>query len=166
CATKTASFFPPAGSNVYIAMAVALNGEESDFYFYFDEFTATQSTPTACSGAPASANTLSGSTSVCNTQQITLSLSTAYTNTGITYQWQSSADGTTFTDVAGTSSTFTTVPATTKWYRAKISCGTDFVYSTPLQITSNGLACLCDIEFDPEADIEPITEVVFAGLNN
>lgn len=166
CATKTASFYPPAGSNVYIGVYIGLGNLLSDFVVYFDEFSATQAAPVTCSGAPAASVTNATSSFLCNGASTTLSLGTQYTTIGLTYQWQSSTDGINFTDVAtgGNNTTYTTTQAATTWYRARVSCGTDFIFTTPIEITSNGLDCLCDISFS--YDVEPITLVNFAGINN
>ena len=49
--------------------------------------------PCPCPGAPALANTVSSTAAACPNAPFTLSLDVSYTNlTGITYQWQSSAD--------------------------------------------------------------------------
>jgi hypothetical protein len=83
------------------------------------------------------------------------------------YRWQLSADGETFTDIIGSSEALYYVSqAQTTWYRAVITCLTsnEFVYSEPVLVSNTGLNCLCDVEFI--YDVEPITRVVFAGIDN
>jgi hypothetical protein len=62
-----------------------------------------------CSGTPAPGNTLATSTTICAGDSVTLSLQNPTLGAGVTYQWQESADGFTWTDIIGaTNSTLTT----------------------------------------------------------
>jgi hypothetical protein len=169
CAAKSATFYAPAGSPVYIGIRTVLGNEDSDIIVYIDQVSATQAAPVTCSGAPATSTTVASSTASCNTQTTRLSLSTAYTDLGINYQWQSSTDGVTYTNVAtgGTAATYSATQSASTWYRAIIRCGAaggPSVTSTPVQVVSTGIPCYCDIEYTN--NIEPITLVNFAGINN
>jgi len=73
-----------------------------------------------CSGTPA-VGTASGPLSVCSGSNFNLVLSSSGL-TGITYQWQSSPDGTTYSNVAGTSATFTTSQTSSTFYQCVITC--------------------------------------------
>src|SRR4029077_13612636 len=102
---------------------------------------------TNCSGVPAASNTLSSVNPVCSGANFTLSLSTTYINLGITYQWQSSPTGSTYTDlsVATSYSYSTTQPAAT-YYRCKIACTVSgqFLFNTPLLENLNPFnICYC-----------------------
>ena len=168
CAAKTVTFYPPAGQQVYLKFYGELGNMANDFLFIFDDVVATQAAPISCAGTPAASAAVSSSTQVCTSQNFSLSLSPAYTNIGLTYQWQSSNDGTTFTNVAtgGTTQIYSTLTTTDKWYRAIITCTASgqSVTSAPIEVESTGAPCYCDIEF--AEDIEPITLVNFAGINN
>jgi hypothetical protein len=168
CATKTVTFVPPAGTNVFIGLLAEIGNYDNDYNFIFDQVSITQPAATACTGAPVASNTVASATSLCNGASATMSLSQFYTNTGITYQWQSSPDNITYTNVAtgGTAATYTTTQAASRWYRAVITCtaSTQSVTSTPVQVVNSGLNCPCNVTFAD--DIEPITSVNFAGINN
>ncbi len=76
-----------------------------------------------CTGTPAPGNTLSSANPACSGVNFTLSLQTATTGTGVTYQWQSSADGTTWANVASaTSSTLVTNTTSAKYYHCLVTC--------------------------------------------
>jgi hypothetical protein len=63
--------------------------------------------------------------------------------TGNSYQWQSSPDNITYTDIAGaTALTYRVAPASTAWYRCNVTCkfGPSTVASTPVQVTLSGSA--------------------------
>lgn len=70
----------------------------------------------------------------CNGQTITLSLGSAVTTTGNTYQWQYSSDGSTWSNISGaTSNGYTaTIAALNNYYRVGITCanGGGAIYST------------------------------------
>src|SRR5204863_599466 len=80
--------------------------------------------PPACSGTPAPGNTLSTSNVACSgSSSFTLSLQNATTGTGVTYQWQSSPNGSTWTNISSaTNSTYTTTQAVTTYYRCVVGC--------------------------------------------
>lgn len=168
CATRTVSFFPPAGTTVYLAFYAELGNPDLDYLLYLDDINVTQVPPVACAGTPDASTTVASATTLCQEATTTLSLSPAYTDSGLTFQWQTSTNGTDFVNVAtgGAATTYATDQTATTWYRAVITCTASgqSVNSTPVQIMSTGLECLCDVQFD-EA-VEPITLVNFAGINN
>ena len=93
----------------------------------------------ACSGTPSAGTAATSVTMAGATTPITLT-ATGYTASGgIVLQWQSSPDGTTWTNISGaTTSTwsFTGISATT-WYRMAVTCsaGGSTVYTTASAIT-------------------------------
>ncbi|MBL7712970.1 MAG: hypothetical protein JNL13_10910, partial [Chitinophagaceae bacterium] len=91
-----------------------------------------------CSGTPVAGSTSVSSASVCAGASINLSLPTASAGAGIVYQWQSSPDNVTYTDISGaTAMSYTTKPTTATWYRCKVSCvaAPASATSTPVQVT-------------------------------
>lgn len=75
------------------------------------------STPT-----PGSIST-TGTLPLCSGNGITLNLTGQSGSAGITYQWQSSPDNTTWTDIASaTSSSYTATPTTNTYYRVVVTC--------------------------------------------
>ncbi|KGO92836.1 T9SS type A sorting domain-containing protein [Flavobacterium subsaxonicum] len=169
CATRTVTFTPPGGSNVYIRLTSGANqNEDIDAYLYFDNVSVTQAASLPCDGTPPTSVTAASTLYACNETDVTLSLSPPYFVAGLTYQWQSSTDNVTYTNIAtgGTAATYTTTQAVSTWYRAKITCtaSTLTATSTPIQVQNSGLDCLCQVEFD--SGVEPITFVEFAGISN
>ena len=98
-------------------------------------------TSSACSGTPAPGNTLSSSNPACLGSAFTLSLQSPSAQTGISNQWQSSPDGSTWTSIAGANlTTYTTTPTGPLYYRCQVSCsnsGQSAFSSTLLVQTSN-----------------------------
>jgi hypothetical protein len=171
CATRTVTFTPPGGNNIYFRLTSTPNPDEDleiDALLYFDNVAVTQAASLPCNGTPAASATVAASALLCSAQSASLSLSPGYFTTGLTYQWQSSADGVTYTNVAtgGTATTYTTAQTSSTWYRAIITCtaSTLTATSTPMHVVNSGLNCLCDVEFD--GGVEPISLVEFAGINN
>lgn len=90
-----------------------------------------------CSGVPAPGNTISSTNNICLGNTVALSIQTSTSGSGVTYQWQSSTDGTNFTDITGaTSTTYSVAPTVVTSYRLKVVCaaGPDTGFSTPVQI--------------------------------
>ncbi|RZL18976.1 MAG: T9SS type A sorting domain-containing protein, partial [Pedobacter sp.] len=79
----------------------------------------------ACSGTPAPGNTIASTTSICLGQSVLLSLQNTVGGTGVTYQWKSSADGVTYTDIAdATASTLNILPSAATYYKCEVTCAT------------------------------------------
>lgn len=166
CANRTVSFTPPAAANIYIRVATFVNtAADVDNILFLDDVNVTQQ---SCSGTPTAVAATASVTEACLNENVILSLNPAYSVIGLNYQWQYSVDGVEYTDVAtgGNSASYTTQQSVDTWYRATVSCsaGGDEITSTPVLVESNGQLCYCDIDF-PE-DVEPITLVNFAGINN
>ncbi|MFD2717227.1 beta strand repeat-containing protein [Hymenobacter monticola] len=112
-----------------------------------------------CAAAPtgltAAATTTSGGTTAlttaCSSTSIYLSVGGVPANAGYTYQWQSSANGTTYTDISGaTSPTYTATGQTAAtYYRARVTClydgtGGTAVSSAPVQVAQTAFDnCYC-----------------------
>ncbi|MFZ4401340.1 MAG: fibronectin type III domain-containing protein [Bacteroidales bacterium] len=86
---------------------------------------------------PDPGNTLSSANSLCLGQTITLTVENPTIGTGVTYQWQSSANGSSFTNISGAINSFYTVaPVASVFYRCIVSCqnGPVSATSNPIQI--------------------------------
>ncbi|MPM20052.1 hypothetical protein SDC9_66479 [bioreactor metagenome] len=120
--------------------ATSISGEFEDY-----TFSVTGLTP--CSGTPAPGNTLSSSNPVCSGVAFTLSLSNSLPYSGITYQWQSSPDNVTWTNIAGaTSSTYSATQSAATYYRCLVTCTNSSLsaYSTVVNVTMNPVtSCYC-----------------------
>jgi len=98
------------------------------------------SSSSACSGTPAPGNTLSTNASICTGVNFTLSLQNTTLGSGVTYQWQSSSDNITYTDITGaTTSTLTTNISSSTYFQCIVTCsaGPNSGTSTPVQVTIN-----------------------------
>lgn len=140
---------------------------EGDYnYGQIEDYLMNLVAPVACNGAPAATTIIADETTICLNSSAQLSLSTVYENSGITYQWQSSADNITYVDVAtnGTGLTYNAMQTQSTWYRVLVSCGTNVTTSTPVQIITNPILCYCDPEF--EEDVEAISYVSFGTMIN
>jgi hypothetical protein len=92
----------------------------------------------ACSGTPAPGNTIPSTNAICLGTSVTLSLQNATSGTGVTYQWKSSTDGTTYTAITGaTNATLTVTPSAPLYYVCDVTCATGPATgtSTAVQIT-------------------------------
>ncbi len=96
------------------------------------------SSATSWSGTPLAGSTSSSASNVCMGSTINLSLPTATTGCGVSYQWQSSADGITFTNIAGAvSQAYSFVLSSTLYYRCQVTCTNSGLYSfsTPILVS-------------------------------
>ena len=92
----------------------------------------------ACTAPPTPGTATSPSAIVCSGSTVSLSLVGNSIGAGQTYQWQSSDNNTTYTNIgtAGTSSNFSTVQTITKYYRAIVTCGGNSQTSAPVLVTT------------------------------
>lgn len=93
-----------------------------------------------CDATPTPGATLATSAFVCNGFSTTLSL-TNNNFAGVTYQWQSSVDNGSWSDIAGaTSATFTATPTSNVFFRCKVTCTAASAvpgFSTSIQIETS-----------------------------
>ncbi|MBX2983907.1 MAG: hypothetical protein KF843_14610, partial [Flavobacteriales bacterium] len=123
---------------------------------------------TACSATPTPGNT-TGPANICAGTSFTLNVANPSVEGGLTYQWETSSNGTTWTNGPGasTSPTYTTTQTAATWYRVQVTCtGNGTASSTPLQVgmTAPMICNMCFPTFT--SNIEPICNVTFAGINN
>ncbi|MBC7606119.1 MAG: T9SS type A sorting domain-containing protein [Burkholderiales bacterium] len=119
-----------------------------------------------CSGTPDPGNTVSSSASVCSGVDFNLSLQNATTGFGVTYQWQSSGDGISFTDILGaTSPNLTTNQTTENTYQCIVTCGGVSTTSNVLPIGMiNPSLCYCFPGYtNGKTDGDLISNVVITG---
>ena len=96
-------------------------------------------TPASCAGTPSPGNTLASANPVCSGSALTLSMSTPPSSIGITYRWQTSPDGSTWTNVAGAAGNNVTLsanPTVATYYRCRVTCSASGLngFSTPLLV--------------------------------
>ncbi|MFT3911039.1 MAG: GEVED domain-containing protein [Ferruginibacter sp.] len=123
---------------------------------------------TVCTGTPAPGNTIASSTLVCAGYPFTLSPEFPTCGSGVTYQWQSSLDGTNFTDIAGaTNSTYSTTQTVTTYYQVIVSCsGTPGPVDSVEVDIAPANQCYCIPGSSDCTDGDIITNVKLNQLNN
>lgn len=122
---------------------------------------------TACTGTPTPGTAQASSNPVCPTAPFLLFLPSYTQATGVTYQWQSSPDGTTWTNIAGaTTPTLVRSQTTVTWYRVQETCSGNTANSAPVQVNMNApTACYCAAGATSTA-FEKISRVQFNTIDN
>ena len=121
----------------HISYPAQLNGGGIATDIGADEF---DGAPSYTCSTPNPGQTLASINSICLGQTTHLTLENATPGTGVTYQWQSSPDNTTYSNILGaTSSTYNATPSTETWYKCSVTCanGAETVVSTEVQIIFN-----------------------------
>ncbi|RZJ70207.1 GEVED domain-containing protein [Flavobacterium sp.] len=100
--------------------------------------------PTPCSGTPAPGATLAPDL-VCPNIDFTVAIGNPTGDLNLVYQWQSSSDGVTFTDIAGADQPFyTTSQTSTTYYRCAVSCGAQTANTSFWMVGMSALSdCYC-----------------------
>ena len=109
--------------------------------------TITYISPASPCGNPVAAGAaVSNPSGACPGQAINLSLNGVTVGTGLTYQWQSSANGTTWTDITGaTNANYSLIQTANTYYQCIVTCsaGTP-ANSTPILVNMNSFfSCYC-----------------------
>ena len=87
---------------------------------------------------PNPGNTIASASGICLGQNVVLSLQNPIVGTGNSYQWKSSADGVTFTNIANANGgSYTATPVETTWYQCVVTCqnGPSAATSIAVQVT-------------------------------
>jgi subtilisin family serine protease len=105
-------------------------------YGRVNAFTALQlANPSACINPPPVATTIASPSNICVTSNVLLTLSGITLGTGQTYQWQSSPNNGTYTNVGGaTSFSLSASVNSTRWYRCAVTCGGTTTNSAPVEV--------------------------------
>ena len=120
-----------------------------------------------CSGTPIAGSTVASSTTICAGSNVTLSLAGNSANSGLSYQWQSSANGTSWAnasiDTIGTTQVY---PSQSTYYRCIVSCNGSSSTSSPIQVLTSSTACnYCTVNLGGGSCAEYITLVSIDGTN-
>lgn len=143
----------------------------SNGYGETEDYAITIVAGTACSGTPVAGTAQASSNNVCPSVPINLSLAGSSAVTGLSYQWQSSPNGITWTNLGAVQNTpyYTVASQTaTTSYRAIVTCanGNARDTSTAVTVTQTPLSgCYCTPVLDC-TDGDLILNVTFAGINN
>lgn len=131
--------------------------------------TYTWAPPVPCSATPTPGNTLSTSNTVCAGASFTLSLQNATSGTGVSYQWQSSSDNSTWADITGaTAATSVQTQTSATYYRCNVTCsgnGTGASNAVFIAMVQDFSTCYCTSNATSTAD-EEIFNVTLGTLNN
>lgn len=163
------SFNVPGGytssSNYFI---FTFNSQDGDNCFMDD--VQWYSFPQACTGTPNPGNIIATANPVCPGNPVTFSLQNNLNFSGITYQWQTSADSITWTfSGADTLSSYSNTFSVPTFIRAIVTCTGSALSDTTagLQIAINPLSsCYCTPPSTTCTSSDVITNVTFAGINN
>lgn len=118
--------------------------------------------PPPCIEPAGAGITASTTTNACAGQNFTLSLTGSSIGTGLTYQWQSSANGVTYNNISGaTNSTYVASQTAATYYQCIVTCSAGVPStSTPLQVNMSGfLNCYCSsvASFSGDEEIYNVT---------
>ncbi|TWI84509.1 right-handed parallel beta-helix repeat-containing protein [Chitinophaga japonensis] len=123
----------------------------------------------ACTGTPTGGTATANPSSVCMNESFTLGLTGATVASGLSYQWQSSPDNLTWTNIPGaTSPGFTTTQAASTWYRCTVTCtntGGGSAASTAVQVVSPTLVS-GTFTIDKNNPTDPIVAKNFNSFND
>ncbi|MFN3529998.1 MAG: T9SS type A sorting domain-containing protein [Bacteroidia bacterium] len=115
-----------------------------------------------CTAPPIAGTTTVGDSLLCPGTSTTASLSGASFGTGQTFQWQSSSDNVTWTNITGETAPSTIVtPSSNTWYRCEVTCSGQSSFSTPQLVTILGPAFSGIITVDPNL---PLSATNFTDL--
>jgi len=121
--------------------------------------------PNPCTGTPTPGATISSNSEACSGVNFTLSLENQTSGSGVTYVWQTSPDGSSWSDTAGTSNAFTTSQTALTYYQCVVSCTatSSTTVSTPIMIGMSNL-CYCTPTYTTgKTDGDLISNIVIAG---
>ena len=123
--------------------------------------------PNPCAGTPTPGNTLSSNASICSGVNFTLSLENQTSGSGVTYQWQTSPDGSSWSNATGTASSFTTSQTAITYYQCIVTCTatSSTTTSTPVMVGLNvGSSCYCIPTYTTgKTDGDLISNIVIGG---
>ena len=129
----------------------------------------TYTPPPACTGTPTGGTVSSTTSSTCPDVNFVIQLNGASQGDGITYQWQSSTDGTNFTNIVGaTNPSLTTSQNLDSYYQCIVTCipsGQSGTSASQLITTQSFTNCYCSSNATTTFN-EEILNVKLGSLNN
>jgi|GEM_PF-1142410 len=124
--------------------------------------------PLPCVGTPSAGATTSTINPACSNAAITLGITGTNAGTGIGYQWQSSSDGVSYTNITGAiGSTYSTTQAVATWYRNIVTCIPSGLSatSTPLFVAQAApTQCYCAPVYTSGCGLDDRIDVVSFGV--
>ena len=108
---------------------------------------------TPCTGTPNPGNTLSSVANSCSGTSFNLSLQNATTGTGVSYQWQSSPDGSSWTNFGTDAATQSVTQSSATYYQCIVTCAGSPGTSNPILVgVNNFYNCYCAASSTYSAD--------------
>lgn len=128
----------------YAATVLSTESCSSMSYGETEDYNITITAAAPCTNPPTAGNALSSVDSACAGVSFTLALTGNSTGSGQTYQWQSSPDNSSWSNISGaTGITYSTSQTTATYYRCMVTCGTA-VASTSYNVKMKPLdQCYC-----------------------
>jgi hypothetical protein len=157
-----------AGSTFNLVFTFICDNVTPHAYGAVDDVSLVYTPAPDCSGTPV-AGTVGLAAPVCATEQAQLQLSGSSPFSGINIQWQSSADGITYTNVPGAnSSNLSASQAATTYYQAVVTCSFSGASVTSNAVQVGQLAgCYCAAgATDTDPFFEKIDNVSIGAINN
>ena len=101
-------------------------------------------TPSSCSGTPNAGTIAASVNNVCSSTSTTLTASGLTGGNGISYQWQSSTNNSTWSNIAGqTATTYaTTLPLGSMYYRITTTCSNSALSNNAPSVQLTGTSCI------------------------
>jgi hypothetical protein len=125
---------------------------------------------TICGGTPNGGTAQSSVTSTCPNTTFNLSATGSTSGPGITYQWESSPNGTTWTPISGATTTTYAITNQTAatYYHLLVTCGSGTPSaSTSVQVTQNpATQCYCIPTYSNGGSGDIVTNVVLGSWSN
>ncbi|MFT3678869.1 MAG: fibronectin type III domain-containing protein [Ferruginibacter sp.] len=133
----TGTFTATSTGNAYVGINCIAGS--TPYYLSVDDISVTEVPVCNPASFPASVNATASKTTICSEETVTFGLGASIPDaTGITYQWRSSADGTTYINagtLSSSSAASLTVNATAKFFKCEVYCSGSLVLtSNPVQI--------------------------------
>ncbi len=160
------SFVPPVDGTYHLQWN--LDGCGTSFNFSIETSVTLIGATVPCTDPALAGTATSSPAAACLGQNITLSLDGDPTITGLTYQWQSSANGVTYADItSATNASLTTTQTAATYYQCIVTCsaGTPVTSAAVMVPMSAFLDCYCSSNPGSTGD-EEILNVTLGTLDN
>jgi parallel beta-helix repeat protein len=153
----------PNHKKIYSTLVTATTG--SAHAAYWQDFGMDVVPNTPCTTPPVAGQATSSATTICPNTTFTLRLTNSAVGSGLTYQWQTSANGTTgWTNISGaTNSTLTTSQTTTNYYRAQVTCSGQTTSSSSVQINTSAIPVTGTFTINKNAPASATNFISFAS---
>ncbi|MBK7856425.1 MAG: hypothetical protein IPJ79_17390 [Bacteroidetes bacterium] len=131
----------------YLAFSL-VRGSNNLYNFQTPSLTVNYVPPPPCTNPPVAGNTVINPSNACPSTLRTLSLNGATFGAGQTYQWQSSPNNLTWTNISGaTVAQYQTNITTNSFYRCVVTCGSSSTSASAQATVNNYLTCYCNTSY-------------------